>query len=247
MKYEVPSGDLHQLGIPSGDSFYSKLKYEVPSGDLLWPISKYEIPSGDLKQLGIPSGDSFYSIWNMRSLLATSFNQYRNTRSLLAISTNLESHLAIPFFEAEIMRSLLAIFFNQKPKNLFCKSVNLESHLVIPFNRLLDVVPPDGRVWKLLSSLLVVLESTQWFFLHLQFRWNALRSSPVMIQKTYMQWFMIRCHACICTWFWNIGPIIFFYFMKLFLDMSLLLKSYAGFISRAAYHIFEKKSLTFFK
>jgi hypothetical protein len=82
----------------------------------------------------------------MRSLLATSFNQYRNTRSLLAISNNLESHLAIPFFEAEIMRSLLAIFFNQKPKNLFCKSVNLESHLAIPFNRLLDVVPPDGRV-----------------------------------------------------------------------------------------------------
>ena len=113
-------------------------------------------------------------------------------------------------------------------KNLFCKSVNLESHLAIPFNRLLDVVPPDGRVWKLLSSLLVVLESTQWFFLHLQFCWNALRSPPVMIQKTYMQWFMIRCHACVCTWFWNIGPIIFFYFMKLSLDMSLLLKSYAG-------------------
>jgi hypothetical protein len=71
-------------------------------------------------------------------------------------------------FEAEIMRSLLAISFNQKPKNLFCKSVNLESHLAIPFNRLLDVVLPDGRVWKLLSSLLVVLESTQWFFLRPQ-------------------------------------------------------------------------------
>ena len=132
------------------------------------------------------------------------------------------------------MRSLLAISFNQKPKNLFCKSVNLESHLAIPFNRLLDVVLPDGRVWKLLSSLFVVLKSTQWFFLHLQFCWNALRSPPVMIQKTYMQWFMVWCHACICTWFWNIGPIIFFYFMKLSLDMSLLLKSYAGFISRAA-------------
>jgi hypothetical protein len=25
-----------------------------------------------------------------------------------------------------------------------------------------------------------------------------------------MQWFMIRCHACIRTWFWNIGPILFF-------------------------------------
>jgi hypothetical protein len=35
--------------------------------------------------------------------------------------------------------------------------------------------------------------------------------------------------------------------MKLSLDMSLLLKSYAGFISRAAYHIFEKKSSTFYK
>jgi hypothetical protein len=75
----------------------TNMKYEVPSGDLLWPISKYEIPSSDLKQFGIPSGDSFYSIWNMRSLLATSFDQYRNTRSLLAISNNLESHLAIPF------------------------------------------------------------------------------------------------------------------------------------------------------
>jgi len=125
----------------------------------------------------------FIQSWNTRSFLATSFDQYRNTRSLLAISNHLESHLAIPFFKAEIMRSLLAIFFNQKPKNLFCKSVHLESHLAIPFNRLLNVVPPDGRVWKLLSSLLVVLESTQWFFLHLQFCWNALRSPPVMIQK----------------------------------------------------------------
>jgi len=45
---------------------------------------------------------------------------------------------------------------------------------------------------------------------------------------------MIRCHACILTWFWNIGPVIFFYFMKLSLDMSLFLKSYAGFVFRAA-------------
>jgi hypothetical protein len=49
-----------------------------------------------------------------------------------------------------------------------------------------------------------------------------------------MQWFMIRCHACIRTWFWNIGPIIFFEFMRLPLNMSLLLKSYAGFLSRVA-------------
>jgi len=136
------------------------------------------------------------------------------------------------------MRSLLAISFNQKPKNLSCKSVNLESPLAIPFYWLLDVVLPDGKVWKLLSSLLVVLESTQWFFLRLQFCWNVLRYPPVTIQKTYMQWFMIRCHACIRTWFWNIGPIIFFEFMRFPLIMSLLLKSYAGFISRvASYHI----------
>ena len=44
----------------------------------------------------------------------------------------------------------------------------------------------------------------------------------------------VRCHACILTWFCNIGPIIFFYFMKLSLDMSLLLKSYAGFVFHAA-------------
>ena len=143
MKYEVPSGDLHQPGIPSGDSFYSKLKYEAPSGDLLWPIRD-------------------------------------------------------PFWRSSLIK-------NQK--NLFCKSVNLESHLAISFYRLLDVVLHDGRVWKLLSSLLIVLESTQWFFLRLQFYWNVLRSPPVMTQKTYMQWFMIRCHACIRTWFWNIGPI----------------------------------------
>ena len=134
------------------------------------------------------------------------------------------------------MRSLLAISFNQKPKNLSCKSVNLESPLAIPFYRLLDVALPDGRVWKLLSSLLVVLELTQCFFPRLQVCWNV--SPPVMIQKTYMQWFMIRCHACIRTWFWNIGPIIFFEFMRFPLNMSLLLKSYAGFISRiASYHI----------
>ena len=34
VKHEIPSGDLKQLGIPSGDSFYSTSKYEVPSGDL---------------------------------------------------------------------------------------------------------------------------------------------------------------------------------------------------------------------
>jgi hypothetical protein len=33
--------------------------------------------------------------------------------------------------------------------------------------------------------------------------------------------------------------------MKLSLDMSLLLKLYAGFIFRAAYHIFEKKFFDF--
>jgi hypothetical protein len=62
------------------------------------------------------------------------------------------------------MRSLPAISFNQKPKNPSCKSVNLESPLAIPFYRLLDVALPDGRVWPLLFSLLVVLEPTQWFF-----------------------------------------------------------------------------------
>ena len=49
----------------------------------------------------------------MKSLLATSCDQYRNARSLLAISINLESHLAIPFNQGWNMRSLPATFFDQ--------------------------------------------------------------------------------------------------------------------------------------
>jgi len=42
----------------------------------------------------------------------------------------------------------------------------------------------------------------------------------------YVQCFEVRCHACILTLFWNIGP---FHFVELFLGMSLFmcLKSYA--------------------
>ena len=114
----------------------------------------------------------------------------------------------------------------------------------------IDVVLPDGRVWTFRfknfligsSHFIVVPESKPWFFAIINLM--ILSSSTILLDyiknfscndsKTCMQWFMIRWHACILTWFWNIGPIIFFYFMKLSLDMSLLLKSYAGFISRAA-------------
>ena len=40
--------------------------------------------------------------FNMRSLLATFLDECRSMRSLLAISNNLESHLAIPFTKAKI-------------------------------------------------------------------------------------------------------------------------------------------------
>ena len=148
----------------------------------------------------------------MRSLLTTSFDQYRNTRSLLAILINLESHLAIPFNQSWNIRSLLATSI--EIRDPFWRSP-LTKQLGIPSGDSLlpiaiNVVLPAGRIWKILSSLLVVLESTQWFFLRPQYCWNALRSPPVTIKKTYMQWFMIRCNACIRTWFWNIGPIIFF-------------------------------------
>ena len=49
-----------------------------------------------------------------------------------------------------------------------------------------------------------LLSSTQWSFLHPQSCW--IKDSSCNNSKTYMQWFMIRCHACILTWFWNIGP-----------------------------------------
>jgi len=184
----------------------------------------------------------------MRSLLATSFDQYRNTRSLLAISINLESHLAIPFNQSWNMRSLLAtsfdkyrntrsllaISFNQS-KNLFCKSVNLESHLAIPFYR--SWYRCRSSWWKGLnlsfslkkkiligsSHFIVVPESKLWFFAIINplilsssiILLDYIKDSSYNDSKTYMQWFMIRCHACILTRFWNIGPIIFFYFMKL--------------------------------
>ena len=146
------------------------------------------------------------------------------------------------------MRSLLAISFNQKPKNLSCKSVNLESPLAIPFYRLLDVALPDGRVQNFSFSLfflffllfqnplrfetVILCYYSPWFFLRLQSCWNVLRTPPVMIEKAYMQWFMIICHACIRTWFWNIGPHPLLLVRETPSCLSLLLKPYAGFISR---------------
>jgi hypothetical protein len=44
--------------------------------------------------------------------------------------------------------------------------------------------------------------------------------------KMYVQCFEVRCHVCILTWFWNIGP---FHFIELLLGISLFLclESYA--------------------
>ena len=93
------------------------------------------------------------------------------------------------------------------------------------------------------SHFIIVLESKLWFFAIINLM--ILSSSIILLdyikdssynnsKKTFLQWFRVRCHACILTWFWNIGPIIFFYCLKLSLDMSLLLKSYAGFVFCAA-------------
>jgi len=67
----------------------------------------------------------------MRSHLATSFNQNRNTRSFLAISFNkkiLESRLAIPCNQCWNMRSLLATSLDEYR--------NTRSLLAISFNQL---------------------------------------------------------------------------------------------------------------
>jgi hypothetical protein len=64
--------------------------------------------------------------------------------------------------------------------------------------------------------LLVIPESKPWFFAIINS--VILSSSTILLDyikdscndSKITQWFMIRCHACIRTWFWNIGPIIFF-------------------------------------
>ena len=68
----------------------------------------------------------------MRSRLATSFDEYQNTRSLLAISFNLESHLAIPFIQTkyEVPSGDLQIVKYEIPSGDLHR---LESHLAIPF------------------------------------------------------------------------------------------------------------------
>src|SRR3990172_4578636 len=68
----------------------------------------------------------------MRSHLATS--KWRKTRSLLAISINLESHLAIPFIQ-QVIRGPIWRPPNNETRDPFWRSplINLESHLAIPF------------------------------------------------------------------------------------------------------------------
>ena len=129
-----------------------------PIGQFLLPKLKHEVPSGDL---------------------------HRNTRSLLAISfiqTTWNPIWRFLLYKSWNLRSLLATSI--EIRDPFWRS----QQLGIPFGdsflpNAIDVVLPAGMVWKPLSSLLVVLESTQWFFLRLQFCWNVLRSPPVTIQK----------------------------------------------------------------
>jgi len=72
----------------------------------------------------------------MRSHLATSFNQYQNTRSLLAISFN---QFGIPsgdsFFNQHEKRGPIWRPSNSETRDPFWRSplINLESHLAIPF------------------------------------------------------------------------------------------------------------------
>ena len=68
--------------------------------------------------------------------MATFFDEYRNTRSLLAISINLESYLAIPFYQHEISGPIYRPP-NSETRDPFWRSplIILESHLAIPFNK----------------------------------------------------------------------------------------------------------------
>ena len=154
-------------------------------------------------------------------------SKYKIPSSDLLYPNNLESHLAIPFIQKlkfkvpsgdlhRNMRSLLAISFN----------LGIPSGDSFYSKLKYDVVLPDGRaqnfsfffyfLFFLLSQnplwfeTVILCYRPLWFFLRLQSCWNVLRTPSAMIQKVYMQWFMIRCHACIRTWFWNIGPILFF-------------------------------------
>jgi hypothetical protein len=72
-------------------------------------------------------------------------------------------------------------------------------------------------IYLFFKVLLVIPESKPWFFAIINLM--ILSSSIILLDyikdsscndSKIMQWFMIRCHACIRTWFWNIGPIIFF-------------------------------------
>ena len=147
-----------------------------------------------------------YQSWNLRSLLATSIDEYRNTRSLLAILTTWNPICRFLFTECYRCRSS----YWQGLKTIICCST-INSMII--------------------SSSIILLE--------------CAKISSCNDPKKYMQWFMIRCNACIRTWFWNIGPILFFQFMRLPLNMNLLLKSYAGFISRVAYHILGEEVFDF--
>ena len=117
-----------QLGIPSGDSFYTKAEIWGPFWRPPLMNIENETPSGDLKQLGIPSGDSFYSELKYE---VPSGDLHRNTRSLLAISTTWNHIWWFLLFKTEIWGP-----FWRPPSKYETPSGdlnNLESHLAIPF------------------------------------------------------------------------------------------------------------------
>jgi len=62
-----------QLGIPSGDSFYTKAEIWGP---FWWPPSKYEIPSGDLNNLKSHLAIPFYRMLSMSSFLLAWFENH---------------------------------------------------------------------------------------------------------------------------------------------------------------------------
>jgi hypothetical protein len=138
---------------------------------------------------------SFDQSWNMRSLLATSFNQIQNMRSLLA--TSFKQNQKTIFVAWSNMRSLLATSFDRSW--YWCRSSWWQGlNLSFSFKNFLIgsshfIVVPESKLWffaiinpLILSSSIILLDYIK------DFSCNDSK-------KTYMQWLMIRCHACIRT------------------------------------------------
>ena len=88
---------------------------------------KYEIPSGNLHHLESHLAIPFIQSDMRGPFWRPSLTNIEIQDPLGRSKTTWNPIWQFLLFEAEMMRSLLAISFNQKPENLSFKSVNLES------------------------------------------------------------------------------------------------------------------------